>query len=277
MKVTILTPSYNQAGFLEDALLSVREQDYRFVEHLVIDGASCDRSQDLLSQYAGERMAWFSEPDEGQVDALLKGLHLTNGEVVAWLNTDDIYLHKGVISKVVELFQTNPQVDWITGTGWLLNERGEQIRETPYQPQRINFEVLRYRNFVLQPATFLRRKILDDLPLDKSLHYTFDWDLWIRAVRQFRVLTVADQWAGYRWWSGSKTASRAAARVREQAEVTRRYAGDNSWQYRTLRFYFHLFSWIEALPAASRQPLRSFLHRSSSALSRLVNYRIAVA
>lgn len=276
MKITILTPSYNRANFLEAALLSVQQQDYGDIEHLVVDGASTDHTQELLSQYAGKRLSWFSEPDHGQVDALLKGLRMSDGELVTWLNADDIYLRADVISEVVDLFTKHPQVDWLTGTGWLLDESGCPIRATPFQPERIRYEVLKFRNFVLQPATFLRRTVLEALPIDSGLDYAFDWDLWIRAARAYNVLAAPGQWAGYRWWQGSKTASRPAARVREQAEVTRRYLGENSWQYRTLRFYFTLFSGMEGMPEAVSRPIISLFHRTSSALSRLTNYHIAV-
>jgi hypothetical protein len=222
-------------------------------------------------------MSWVSEPDDGQVDALLKGLRFTTGGIVTWLNADDIYLSEQVITRVVDTFKKNPSVGWITGTGLWLDESGRPLRPTRYQPERVNFESLRLRNFVLQPATFLRRSLLEELPLDPSLHYAFDWDLWIRAAKTYPCLAVPERWAGYRWWSGSKTASRSARRVWEQAEVTRRYVGPASWQYRMLRAYGHLFELSERLPPAMQGSIKLLLHRSSSLLSRMSGYRIAVA
>ena len=110
--VSIITPSYNQGMFIEDTILSVKNQDYQNVEHIIIDGGSTDNTMDILKRYEGAyNMRWTSEPDRGQSDARNKGWRASNGQIVGWLNSDDVYLEKNTIGYVVEQFASHQDAD----------------------------------------------------------------------------------------------------------------------------------------------------------------------
>jgi glycosyltransferase involved in cell wall biosynthesis len=277
-RVSIITPSYNQGQFIEETIRSVAIQDYENIEHLVIDGKSTDQTLTILQNFdLANDMRWISEPDEGQVDAIQKGFRLSTGDIICWLNSDDIYLSSKVISTVVSLFQAYPQVDVVTGGGAILNRDGQWVRQTEVIPSRVSCQHLRYRNSILQPATFFKRRVLEKVPLDGSLHYAFDWDFWIRLALHYNFLVMDECWAGYRWWGENKTARGTSARTREQAEVAKRHLGKYSWQFFILMLFFRLYQMTEFLPQKPQGALKSGVRFVSRTLSRLSNRRIAVA
>ncbi|UCC51345.1 MAG: glycosyltransferase [Anaerolineaceae bacterium] len=268
--VSIVTPSYNQGQFLEATILSVLNQDYPQVEYIIIDGQSDDDSPNIIRKYANRLAYWTSQPDQGQTDALAKGFAQASGNIIAWLNSDDVYLSSQVISDVVSLFQQYQQVDAVTGGGIAISKSGQWLRQNLPPSDRVHFGQLRYRNWLVQPATFFRCEIIQTLPLDHDLHYVFDWDFFIRLSKNYNILVVDKVWAGYRMWGQNKTARGDAMRVRELAEVTGRYLGTQSWQYWTLLFFYILYhSGEKILPNSSRKPFRFVLRELSRGLSRL--------
>lgn len=133
LSVSITTPSYGQGSFISDAVLSVQEQDYPHVEQWVIDGGSADETCDVLREMKRaypDRLHWVSESDDGQSDAINKGFERTTGDIVAWLNADDMY-YPGVISRVVEVFESDPAIDVVYGKGVFLNRDGAFLTEFP--------------------------------------------------------------------------------------------------------------------------------------------------
>ena len=274
--VSIVTPSYNQAQFLEETILSVLAQDYANVEHIVVDGGSTDGSVDVIRKYADRLAYWVSEPDEGQVDAINKGFARTTGDILTWLNSDDVYASPNAIRRVVSLFQQYPQADAVSGAGVFLDKDGHWTRQIAAAPDRAHYEQLRYRNSIVQPATFFKKEVLDSMSLDISLHYTFDWDFFIRLSRDYNLLVVNEVWAGYRMWGLNKTAIGSAARAREQAVVLGRYVGNRSYQYYTIRAFFRLYQGVERMPASLQPRLKSVLRTMSRAISALSLRRIPV-
>jgi glycosyltransferase involved in cell wall biosynthesis len=265
--VSIITPSYNQGRFLEETVRSVLLQGYPNLEYMVIDGGSTDESVEIIRRYADWLAYWVSEPDRGQVDAINKGFGRATGEILAWLNSDDTYVHPRTIFRVVDLFRQYPQVDAVTGAGMILTEDGRWLRQTEVLPTRSYYEQLRYRDTILQPATFFRRKVLDSIPIDESLHYTFDWDFFIRLTKHHNLLVVDEVWAGCRMWEENKTVSGGAARTQEQVEVLRRYLGTKSWQYWVLRFFHLQYRIAETMPSN----LQSRLKRAIRGMSRIAS------
>jgi glycosyltransferase involved in cell wall biosynthesis len=172
----------NQASFLEATLQSVAEQDYPHIEHLVFDGGSSDGSLDILQRW-GEttRVRWTSQTDGGQADAIQRGFDAACGDIVTWLNSDDVYLDSHVISDVVAVFSKGADV--VTGGGWYLSAAGERLQPIPVRPDTLNFATLRHVDWVLQPSTFMRRSIVEEFRLDTSLHYACDRDCFIRIAR----------------------------------------------------------------------------------------------
>jgi glycosyltransferase involved in cell wall biosynthesis len=255
----------------------VESQEYENKEHLIFDAQSTDETLEILRKYSGsDYLHWVSEPDMGQADAIMKGFHSSSGSILCWLNSDDIYTSTKVIREVVEIFQAHPEIDVVTGGGIILSETGTRIRDSLVDPDRINFKSLRCRNAVLQPATFFRKTVLTNTRLDTTLHYTFDWDFWIRLARDHTILAVDKIWAGYRWWGENKTAAGHSSRTKEQAEVARRYLGKTSWQYWTLSWFYLLYRAAEQLPTGPQRSLKQVFKTMSQALSRLSGRRIAV-
>ncbi len=123
--VTVVTPSFNQGRFIRPTIRSVLEQDYPHVEYRVIDGGSTDDTHEVLRSY-GDRLAWFSEPDDGQTDAILKGFGRSSGEILTWLNADDVYL-PNAISRAVEELRRHPETGLVYGRGVILDEDGAEV------------------------------------------------------------------------------------------------------------------------------------------------------
>lgn len=276
-RVSIVTPSYNQGQFIEETLCSTLLQGYANLEHIIIDGGSTDGSVDVIHKYTDRLAYWVSEPDQGQVDAINKGFARTTGDILTWLNSDDVYVSPNTIGRVVSLFEQYPQADAVSGAGVFLDKDGHWMRQIAVPLDRAHYEQLRYRNSIVQPATFFKREVLDSISLDTSLHYAFDWDFFIRLSRDYNLLVVNEIWAGYRMWGLNKTAIGSAARAREQAEVIRRYVGNRSYQYHTVRAFFRLYQGIERLPVSLQPRLKSAVRTMSRAVSALSAKRIPVS
>lgn len=178
--ITVITPSYNQANYLGSAVQSVLSQDYPRVEYLVVDGGSTDDTLAVLRGF-GENLRWISEPDQGQSAAINKGWRQTQGEIVAWLNSDDL-LYPDALHRVAEVFVENNNVDILYGDCDYIDSENRVLRPYPTQPFDFKQLVSYAINYIPQPATFMRRRLLDSVGyLDENLHYTMDFDCWLRA------------------------------------------------------------------------------------------------
>ncbi len=275
-RISIVTPSYNQAEYIEETILSVLGQEYPNLEYIIVDGGSADGSAEVIRRYADRLAFWVSEPDEGQADALRKGFARATGEVLAWLNSDDLYLSRAVLAQVARYFRDYPQAEVLTADGMYLDAAGRWTRPIRTNAAHLRPEALRRRNGVLQPATFIRRRAWQRVRLDTSLHYAFDWDLWIQLARTANWLHAPQTWAGYRWWGQNKTARGDSRRAREQAEVIRRHLGERAWQYAALRFFAALYSAAERLPAGAETRLKGGVRACSRALSKFTRRGIPV-
>ena len=202
--VSIVTPSFNQGDYIEKTIKSVLEQDYPSIEYLVVDGGSTDNTLDILRKY-DKKIKWLSKKDNGQTDAINKGIRMTNGEIVAWLNSDDVYL-PGAIQKVVNCFHRNPDVKMVYGQSHFIDTTGKIVGQYPTEP--FDAERLVMFNFICQPSTFFKRDACDDVgELDPGLHYVMDYDLWIRLARKFQVCYFPEFLSCYRLHETSKTVS----------------------------------------------------------------------
>jgi glycosyltransferase involved in cell wall biosynthesis len=274
--VSIITPSYNQGQFIEETILSVKNQTYPYIEHLVMDGGSRDDTLSILCRYEGAyNMRWVSEPDQGQADAINKGFQLAQGNILCWLNSDDIYVSDQVISRVVSLFQEHPHIGIVTGSAVFLTKEGRWQEKFRVAKDIMSHEYLRYAAYIIQPATFFRRNTLTSVRLDASLHYAFDWDFFVQLTRQADILAVDEIWAGYRLWGNNKTTSGGAIRLKELVEVTGRYLGRKSWQYRVMRLYYFLYKGSEILPELFQDPFQKLLIKISKIVNQKTGYRVA--
>jgi glycosyltransferase involved in cell wall biosynthesis len=227
--ITVVTPSFNQARFLEDTLRSVVSQGYPRLEYIVIDGGSTDGSVDIIRRYESHLRYWVSEPDRGQSHAINKGLGMARGDVVAWLNSDDTYLPE-TLSRVGALFAQRPDVDLVYGDFVYTDVAGRPMR-TRHVFSHMAYESLLYHDYLGQPAVFFRRSLFEMIgPLDEALHYCMDWELFLRMWRVCKPVHMPVVLATYRLDHAAKSnaedtaAALAAAHLVQRRHRNRRFS-----------------------------------------------------
>ena len=207
MLVSIVTPSYNQAAFLEQTIQSVLNQDYPHLEYMVVDGGSTDGSVDIIRKYADKLTWWISEVDSGQGDAINKGLAHANGEIVAWLNSDDYYL-PGAIGRAVAIFNLHPDIGLVYGDVLAVDKESHMLNLLRYADWGLE-GLLAFR-IIGQPAVFMRRSVLEQAGhLDLRYHLLLDHHLWLRLACLTGTLYVHETWAAARFHEAAKNTTRA--------------------------------------------------------------------
>lgn len=200
--VSVITPSYQSARFVAETIESVQRQDYPHIEHIVLDGGSQDGTVDILRRYS--HLTWVSEPDHGQSHALNKGFKMAKGEIIGWLNADDVYTPTA-ISTAVRFLTENPEADAVYSDQQIVDENGAFLRSGKSRP--FDLSALFLENFIRQPTVFLRRHVLEDLGgVDESLHYSMDRELWLRMGSRYRMCYIPNFiGAGFRFHPDTKT------------------------------------------------------------------------
>lgn len=203
-KISIVTPSYNQCQFLERTIISVLNQNYPNLEYIIIDGGSNDKSVEIIKKYEKYLTYWISEQDQGQSDAINKGFAKSTGQVLAWLNSDDIYL-PGALHKIADTFNKNPDAALVYGDYIKVdsNDRCIALRRQP----SFDLKVCLYAyTIAMQPASFFNRETFFEVGgINKSLHYIMDHDLFLRLAQYGKVLNIRDYVAALRVHPASKT------------------------------------------------------------------------
>jgi len=217
MLISIITPSFNQAHYLEQTIQSVLGQDYPYIEYIVVDGASTDGSVEVIKKYAGKLAWWVSEKDSGQAEAINKGLARAKGEIVAWLNSDDYYLPSAV-SAAMEVFEENPDVVLVYGNMLAVDERGNAFNSLTYK--QLSLQDLLCFQIIGQPAVFFRREVLEKTGLlDPTFHFLLDHHIWIRIAQHGKILHVNQTWAAARYHAEAKNRAKAAEFGREAFRI----------------------------------------------------------
>ena len=215
--VSIITPSYNQAPYLQQTMQSVLEQDYPNIEYIVVDGGSTDSSVEVIKKYADQLAYWISERDSGQAEAINKGFARANGEILAWLNSDDYYM-LNTISVAVRCFEQNPDVVMVYGDMLAVDGEGQNINVLKYK--QLTLEDLLCFQIVGQPSVFFRRSALEKTGwLDPTFNFMLDHHLWIRLAQQGRILHIPQVWSAARYHPLAKNRARAAEFGREAFRV----------------------------------------------------------
>lgn len=214
MKVSIVTPSYNQGQFIERTLQSVASQTGAEIEHVVFDGGSADNTVEVLRNFSPP-VRWVSKKDKGQTDAVNQGIRATDGEIIGWLNSDDIY-YPGAVARVVEYFARHPEIDVVYGMADHIDLDDKAFES--YPTESWDFERLQETCFICQPALFFRRRVVEQHGLlDESLNYCMDYEFWLRLGKAGgRFGYLEEKLAGSRLYAENKT---LGARVKVHKEI----------------------------------------------------------
>ena len=257
--VSIVTPSFNQGRFIEDTILSVKNQDYPNIEHIIVDGGSTDNTLDILKRYEKEyNLRWISEPDEGQSDAVNKGFRMAKGEIIGWLNSDDVYFTRDVISYVVEKFRTFHEVDVIYGNTVIIDEEGLILKVRHTIPW-FSFARLLRINFISQPSTFFKENVIQDYKLDMKIDLPMDYEYWLRIAKDgLKFKYVSKILSAERWQTRAKTISRWEEMKAETRKVQERYGQKFGFQYHLFRITDFTLRFMLLEPYAIKTIIRLF-------------------
>ncbi len=220
--VTVVTPSYNQGRFIRATIESVLSQHYPNIEYIVVDGLSDDETPAICAEYA-ESLTFIAEKDLGQSDAINKGFQRARGEIVAWLNSDDLYL-PGAVEHAVEAFLRDPELGAVYGEGYQIDVEGK-IKQRFAVTEPFNLWKLIYvSDYVLQQTLFFRRKVLDELGLlDESLHFGMDWEILMRIGKRYMLGYLPYYMGSIREHEGAKSTVGGPSRFAELAAIMRRH------------------------------------------------------
>jgi glycosyltransferase involved in cell wall biosynthesis len=207
MKVSIVTPSFNQARYIEATIRSVLDQDHPSLEYIIVDGGSTDGAVDVIRKYADKLAWWVSEKDNGQTDALNKGFSQATGEILAWMNSDDTY-EPGAVAAAVDYLTKHPEVGMVYANTNFIDEKNRVIgrfhaAQTDYRRLRQGYV------HIPQQATFFRADLWRQVgPLDPDFYFAMDYDLWVRLAKLAPFAYLPGQtWANFRLHHNAKTIS----------------------------------------------------------------------
>ncbi len=254
MKISIITTNYNTEKYLERTINSVLNQKGDFeLEYIITDGASTDKSIDIIKKYDkevkeakwGKHIAYnyISEKDKGQSDGINKGLKMATGDIVAFLNADDLYT-EGALEQIIEYFKDNPDCMWLTGYHRVIDEDGKEIRKfiTDGKNKKLknySLQKLLVDNYIPQPSTFWRREVMNEIGyIDENLHFCMDLDFWIRIYKKYDLHVLPEYLSEFRFTSSTKTGGTSSKTLEESEKVVKRHT-NNKWiifQHKSLNF-----------------------------------------
>lgn len=283
-KISIVTPSFNQAPFLEQTIRSVLDEQACEVEYFIVDGGSTDGSLEIIQRWASRLAWWVSEPDNGQPHAINKGLGRVSGEIVGYINSDDWY-HPGALDAVVQWFEQHPEEDWLAGV--VDNYAGEICTKRVVPACFSVSEFLgRYRYNFPQPGVFWRRRMQEKIGVfDDSLHYCFDHEYWVRALAAgYRPVCTDLPIACFRLHAASKTTSQHHRFIVEDRQIAQRYRSLlSAAEYRQVKQWLRAYEadyFIDdvylLLEGSGRLPAAAYLLRGLALLPFLTPKRLYV-
>ncbi len=231
-RISIITPSFNQARFIERTIRSVLDQQYPNLDYIVMDGGSQDGTIDILKKYE-HQLKWVSQKDEGQADAINRGIRLSTGDIIAYLNSDDVY-EPGTLDLVARYFSGHPGSLWLTGKCRIIDEQDREIRGliTAYKNfllRHYSYRMLLVTNPISQPATFWRRAVIDQFGLfDETEHLVMDYGYWLKVGRQQPPAVLDEYLARFRVYTTSKTSSSFLTTFKRELELAKKHSSSTA-------------------------------------------------
>lgn len=269
--ISIITPSYNQGEFIEDAILSVKNQNYPNLEHIIVDAGSTDETLDIIKKYEGTyNIKWISEPDEGPPDALNKGFKMAKGDIFAWINTDDYY-EPDILKDINQVFIANEDIDLVIGDSYWVKEDGRRILDR--SKKEISFTKLIKEGAIGQPAIFFRSRAFRRTgPLDINLKYVFDYDLWIRLFKlNIKYQYINKPFANYRSHKGALTYDDRKGCIKEMYAVAKKYSSDKKVLPQIIKYprvkYFKFFSKFQEITPGLYNLIKKYSYKILNKLS----------
>lgn len=255
-KFSIVTPTYNQAAFIKDTLDSIFSQEGNFdLEYLIFDGGSTDGTIDIIKKYSklynsknfkpktkSFSFYWWSGHDGGQSEALTQGYRIAKGNILGWLNSDDIYNSRFSLKTIDTAFKKNPRADIIVGNSQhidvnkkIINQRYSILNTVSGPIKKNNLQQIERINIISQPSTFFKKELLQKCPLDQNLHYSMDWDLWIKAYKKNKKFIKINKYiSSERTQPEAKTVKHQDKMYQEWLKV---YHKHNLWPIERFVFY----------------------------------------
>jgi glycosyltransferase involved in cell wall biosynthesis len=241
-KISIVTPSLNQAQFLEKTILSVLNQNYPNLEYIIIDGGSLDKSVKIIQKYEKYLTYWVSEKDKGQAEAINKGFQKSTGQILAWLNADDLYL-PDTLFKVKSIFEKFGEINFLYGHSVLIDQRDNIIRICYTVPQTYSSYIYDRGGNVFQGSVFWKRDTFYKYSgLDSKLYFALEYKLLDNFFKYEKGFFLNDILAAYRIHKESKSSTVNAKLVVEEFKSIRKIKGNI-----LLRFYYRIRRWIHYL------------------------------
>ena len=272
--VTIVTPSYNQGRFIRETIESVLNQDYPNIEYIIIDNASTDNTADVIKPYLS-RLTYISEPDDGQSHAINKGFALARGSIVAWLNSDDVFL-PGAVSNAVAAFIAHPEAAVTYGEGFQIDVDSNVKQRFPFTQHFDRWKLVHLSDYILQQTVFFRKAALDAVgPLREDLDWVMDWEILIRLAKKYEFVQLPEYLGSLREHEAAKTAQGGIVRATE----IRRMLAEHCRMpfppgYQVYGFVTYEQVWTKAIEAWPKwlEPLGTFLCKAiRKVLFKLVN------
>jgi len=236
LKISVITPSFNQGKYIEETIKSVLNQNYPNLEYIIVDGGSGDNTVDVLKKYKNS-IIYISESDNGQADAVNKGFRMCTGEIIGWINSDDTYKHS-ILDKINIFFLKNKDVYMVYGDCDKIDQFDNRIGKEDVID--FDYEVLRQKRcFIPQMTVFFRREVLTVVGyLSLKYNYSMDYEYWLRISKDFKVMRLPFTIANFRIYPGTKSYRKSFSQLKENLIIKYTYEGISK-----LRFYSELLLW----------------------------------
>ena len=225
--ISIITPVLNGAAYLEETINSVINQDYPNFEYIIIDGGSTDRTKDIIKKYEDKIGFWKSEKDDGMYDAINKGLKIAKGDILAYINYDDVYAGANVLSRIAEIFMKNKKTDWTYSDFFVINSSSKILYSYRAPEVLANYKMLRAAgySYIYQPTVFWRRKVFEESGFfDTNFKMAADYEFFLRIIQKHELKKVSFKVTRVRFHDATKTNTLQSLNNEERKKILNKYS-----------------------------------------------------